>query len=463
VLSLISVAIALRIPGSAPAIAIFVLLFQNLFVSIFSSLISSVADLEFIKGYNFLICTVMWLTAFARFALDHRRHSARLRRLMLQSTGVLCLVFLYFAYGFFSNGTAAAVYLRNIALPIFMFQVTLLTAATYRTRITPVLIAIGMLFILCGYIEATFRDFWLAITNGYSYWDFAEIKATASGIWERQMRMTGAVPVTLKDHFRFSFLNTPLLEGFGPSEVYRVFGPNISAISYAYGVCIFSLFLFSVGRPILGLLAVPLAILCSVKGALIMMLFVSGCWLATRVLGATVTLWAGLLALVAYVAVGLYVGLQIGDYHVIGFFGGWNGLLHAPLGRGLGSGGNFSEEFSSIDWNAAQQAGAVDGAAESAIGVLLYQMGIAGFAVLGLYFLIGLKVWRLYAESGLLTQGLAAFGVFVVLANGVFQEEALFSPTAMALMLCLAGLVIGHVERSQAKAAFPAAESAGQR
>ncbi|MGA9088595.1 MAG: hypothetical protein WB420_05785, partial [Bradyrhizobium sp.] len=129
-----------------------------------------------------------------------------------------------------------------------------------------------------------------------------------------------------------------------------------------------------------------------------------------------------------------------------------------------GIGGNLSADFSSIDWGAAQQAGSVDGAVESAVGVLLYQMGIAAVLPLGLYLAIGLKAWRLYAVSGLLTQGFAAFGLFVVLFNGFFQEEALFGPPALGLLACLAGLVIGNAVRtgSQVRAAIaPAGRTPG--
>jgi hypothetical protein len=239
-----------------------------------------------------------------------------------------------------------------------------------------------------------------------------------------------------------------LLDGLGLSKMLRIFGPNISAISYAYGVGFFFLFLFSVGRRLLAISALPLLLLCGVKGALILVLFVAAAWISTRLLGAVVTLVLGLLALIAYTIFGLYIGRQIGDYHVIGFMGGWNGFLQAPLGRGLGMGGNLSGDFSSIDWRAAQQAGAVDGAAESAVGVLLYQMGIAAALPLGFYFVIAMKAWRLYAASGLLTQGLAAFGILVVLVNGFFQEEALFGPPALGLLACLAGMVIGNAIRA---------------
>jgi hypothetical protein len=445
----IALAIIAAAPGYAPPIAIFVLLFQNLFVSILSPYIASPSELEFIKGYNFLNCAVMWLATFALYVLRRRDRSPEVNRLMIGSTFALSVTLLYFLAGFLQNGLAASIYLRNIVLPLFLFQLSLLTAATFEVRVTPVLVAIAVLFVLCGYIELAFRDFWLAITNGHAYWRFDEIKAADSGVWEREMRATGQVFVDLKDRFSFSFLNTPLLDGLGLSNMLRVFGPNISAISYAYGVGFFVLFLFSVSRPVLAISALPLVVFCGVKGALILILFVSAAWISTRLLGAVTTLVLGLLGLIAYAVLGIYVGLQIGDYHVIGFMGGWNGFLQAPLGRGLGVGGNLSADFSSIDWRAAQQAGSVDGAVESAVGVLLYQMGIAALLPLGFYLAIAMKAWRLYATSGILAQGFASFGILVILVNGIFQEEALFAPPALGLLACLTGLIIGNAARAR--------------
>jgi hypothetical protein len=184
-----------------------------------------------------------------------------------------------------------------------------------------------------------------------------------------------------------------------------------------------------------------------------MIVFVGVAWIATPLVGAVATLICGVLALLGYAGFAIYTGLQIGDYHVIGLMGGWNGFLNAPFGRGLGAGGNMAEDFSSIDWSAAQQAGAVDGAVESSVGVLLYQMGIAALVPLGCYFAIAITTWRLYAQSGLLTQGLAAFGILVVLVNGLFQEEALFAPTAMGFLVCLSGLVLGSQIRESETAA----------
>jgi hypothetical protein len=448
--TMIACAIAVAAPAYAPSIAIFILFFQNLFVSILSPYIADPSQVEFIKGYNFLSCSVMWLTTLTLYGFRRKSYSTEVHRLMAWGMLTLGMVGLYFIIGFGQDAVASSIYLRNIVLPLFLFQLSLLTAATYEVRVTPFFVVIGVILILCGYIEFAFRDFWLDITNGHAFWRFDEIKATNSGIWEKEMRTTGNVFVDLKDRFRFGFLNTPLLEGLGLSDILRIFGPNMSPISFGYGVAFFGLFLFSVGYPLLALAALPLVVFCSVKGALILILFVSMAWLSTRLFGAVATLVLGVLALILYAIVGIYTGLQIEDYHVLGFMGGWNGFLQRPFGRGLGVGGNLSEGYSSIDWSAAQQAGAVDGAVESAVGVLLYQMGIAALIPLGFYLAMALKAWRLYACSGLLTQGLASFGVMIVLVNGIFQEEALFAPPALGLLMCLTGLAIGNAIRASA-------------
>ncbi|MBR0989217.1 hypothetical protein JQ580_00635 [Bradyrhizobium japonicum] len=445
----VGIAIVLAVPTCAPAIAIFVLFFQNLFVSILSPLVPLPSDLDFIKGYNFLVCSVMWLATFGLYVLGQRNQSTEVNRIMRWGVVTLAVVSLYFAIGFVQDGQPAAVYLRNIVLPLFLFQLSLLTAATYEMRITPFLVTLAVILMLCGYVEFAFRDVWLAITNSYTFWGFDELKATHSGVWEAQMRATGNVPVDLKDRFSFDFLNTPLLEGFGLSKMLRINGPNMHPISFAYGLAFLTLFLFSVGRPLLALAALPLLVFCSVKGALITVIFVAAAWIGTRLIGAVTTLLLGFLGMIAFAILAIRLGLQIGDYHVIGLMGGLDGFVQKPFGRGLGIGGNLADSYFSIDWSAAQAAGTIDGAVESAIGVLLYQMGVGAFVPLAFYFAMALKAWRLYASSGYLTQGLAGFGVMVVLLNGLFQEEALFAPLALGLMFSLTGLVIGSHVRMQ--------------
>lgn len=447
--SLVACAIVLAVPAYAVSCAIFILFFQNLFVSILSSNFTAPSELEFVKGYNFLICSVMWLVSVWLYVFGRRNHTAEVNRIMAWGFITLSVVMLYFVLGAVHNPMAAAIYLRNIVLPLFLFQIALLTAATFEIRITPFLVVMAVALMACGYVEFFFRDFWLTITNGYKFWGFDELKATQSGTWEAEMRATGFVPVDLIDRFRFNFLNTPLLEDFGLSTILRIFGPNMSPISFGYGIAFFVLFLFSVGRPWIALVAIPLLILCSVKGALIMVAFVVLAWASTWLIGPVITLILGFVGLAGYALLAIRIGLQLGDYHVLGFMGGVNGFLQNPLGRGLGVGGNLSDGFYSIDWNAAQAAGSVDGAVESAVGVMIYQMGIAALVPLGFYFAMAMRVWRLYAATGIATYGLAAFGVIVVLVNGIFQEEALFAPPALGLLLCLTGVIIGNHLRVQ--------------
>jgi hypothetical protein len=258
------------------------------------------------------------------------------------------------------------------------------------------------------------------------------------------MKATGRVIVEFRDRFSVSFLNTPLLDDLGFSTILRIFGPNVSAISFAYFVAAVLLLAAALRHWPLALACIPLLVLCGVKGALILTIFVAGGLFAAYLFGYRLTLLGGLVGAVCYTVAGIYVGLAIGDYHVLGFMGGWNGLPYAPFGRGLGVGGNLSGDFAAIDWGAAQAAGAVDFAVESAVGVLLYQMGILALVPLCYYGAIALEAWRRYAASAQLIYGFVALGLLITLVNGIFQEEALFAPLALGFLAAIAGLAIGQ-------------------
>src|SRR3954453_11110981 len=124
--TLVAIAIVLTVPAYAPAVAIFVLFFQNLFVSILSSLVSSPSELDFIKGYNFLLCFVMWFGTLTFYLFHQRAYSAELNSIVRWCIFVLVVVGLYFALGLVQNGQAASIYLRNILLPLFLFQLSLM-------------------------------------------------------------------------------------------------------------------------------------------------------------------------------------------------------------------------------------------------------------------------------------------------------------------------------------------------
>jgi hypothetical protein len=299
-------------------------------------------------------------------------------------------------------------------------------------------------------LEMTARPVWLAMTNGEGYWELNSAGLRSVGYWEQVLKQTGFVFRDMDDFFRINLFNTPYLAGI---EVMRLHGPNIHAISFGYALAFMALFLLASGRPLLALLAMPLLVLASTKGAMVAVGLVVLGWGATRVLGARPALAVMLGLLVVYAAAMVVNGLSTGDYHVIGLVGGLKGFVSNPIGHGIGSGGNLTGSVSLEEWSKAQDAGTFEGAVESAIGVLLYQMGASGLLIVAYYLDVAREAWRRYARSGLLHQGLAAFGTLVVVVNGLFQEEALLSPLALGLMLAFAGLVLGSAERMERRAA----------
>src|SRR3981081_610230 len=98
--TLIACVIAVAAPAYAPSIAIFILFFQNLFVSILSPYIADPSQLEFIKGYNFLSCSVMWLTTLALYGLRRKNYPIEVHRLMAWGMLALGIVGVYFLIGF---------------------------------------------------------------------------------------------------------------------------------------------------------------------------------------------------------------------------------------------------------------------------------------------------------------------------------------------------------------------------
>jgi hypothetical protein len=435
-------------PAQAPAVVIFAALFQNLFVSLTSPLITGEDEFNFVRGYNFLLTVSIWTVAYTGFLLDPAGYPAKVRRLVFWTSAALGVVGFYFLLGFAIAGSDAIIYLRNIALPLMFFQLCLLFAARIRVRITAFLVLLGVFFLLCGFTELFARHAWLAITNGYDYWRLTYAATIVNGGWDREAQETGIVVVDFLDLARVSLFNTTLLSDLD-IQVMRLYGPNMHSIAFGYASAFMALFLIAAARPFLAALAIVLMVAIGAKGAIVAFGFVTFAWIGTRLFGSRPTVILFGLVVPVYAAFVIRSGLASGDYHILGLMGGLHGFMENPVGRGLGIGGNLSVDFESLDWNLFQAMGRTEGAMESAIGVILYQMGVGGFALIGAYAWIAVSAGRLYARTGLLAQGLAGYGTFIILVNGLFQEEALFSPLAIGLVLALAGLVLGAAARTE--------------
>ena len=106
----------------------------------------------------------------------------------------------------------------------------------------------------------------------------------------------------------------------------------------------------------------------------------------------------------------------------------------------VGTAGNLTEAGvnGQIDWSMIQNAGGADRGIESAVAVLIDQLGVFSCV----YFVVlGAAWYRLAAGAPTrLHLVLCAAGLGLA-ANGVLQEEALFSPASAGLLFLLIGLV----------------------
>ena len=427
-----------------PAFLIYATMFQNLFVSLLSPMIGDIDTFNKIRGFTFLYTVIIWLVLLAHFLKNRTKFPDGLRKLVY--FGLLCLTAAaaYAAIGFVFAGSSAIISTRNIISPILLFQICLITSFLTNLNISLFLVC-SYFFVFCAsYIELLNRPLWMSLTNADKYWTLNFAEQVASGLWETELKLTGFVYHDIYDIFRISLFNSSYFDGV---EILRIHGPNAHAISFGYSLAFGALFLYASGYRLISLLALPLLIFASAKGAIVEILFVIIGLVSTRLFGARIAsgIVAGLLTI--YIGFTFVSGMAAGDYHILGLLGGLKGFITNPVGHGIGVGGNLAGTISVSEWQQAQANGIFNGAVESAIGVLLYQMGFAALLILGFYAKIILATWRIYARTGLMMHGIATWGVLSILINGLFQEEALFSPLAMGLMVCFSGMVIGSAMR----------------
>jgi len=430
----------------APGVAIVTILasfmFQNLVVSLVSNWVHSKVEFDVIRAYNFLILCTCWLTIAIRFLMNWRTKPGNIVIFLKVTTAALTAIGVYFVVGFALYGTAAIVNLRNIAMPLLLFQICLVVFAERPVRITPALTGLGISVIFCAITEVLFRDQWLTYTNSEKYWSLFNGPNWATLQLDEHARKTGEVITTLTDTFRISFFNSPLLSDIGV-PVMRIFGPNMHAISFAYCLIMFAIFTLYRGRLLQATVFIALAMLCSVKGPVIVFLMVAISWSIYCIIGSRLAFAFHSIVVVAYAVVGVIVGSRIGDYHVLGLISGFYNFLENPIGRGIGIGGNLSPLFNTIDFQQAQAVGHTPFPVESSVGVLLYQMGIFALAPIGAYVWLS---WKLLKLGSITQNGLhvaMAFTLLSIVANGLFQEEAYFAPLSLTSFLALGGMIIG--------------------
>ncbi len=438
---------AWRMRHAAIVAILFSFLFQNLIVSLIANHLRDADDFDIIRGYNFLILSAVWLATAVRLMTGWHDRNRALDPYLKFSVVVLAIIGVYFIVGYARNGITAIVYLRNIVTPMLLFQICLVVFARQPIRIGAALSMLAGMAIVAGFIEFFARDFWLAATNGQAYWDIGGGANWMTLAFDKAARESGHVATGLTDTFKIAFFNSPLLADF-EIEVMRLFGPNMHAISFAYALCFFCIFNLYRGRFGLAALVFVLMVLTNAKGPLIIFVLVGGGWVIFRLFGAKLGFAATCAALAVYAVLGVIIGRDIEDYHVLGLMAGLLDFPTWPIGWGIGSGGNLSPDFSTIDWSAAQGAGRAPFAVESSVAVLLHQIGVFAFGVIAFYVWIAWRLMNVARVTGNDLHAAAALGLMCTVVNGLFQEEAYFAPLALAMFFGLAGMILGAAVRN---------------
>jgi hypothetical protein len=430
----------------AAALVIFGWLFQNTMVALVSPWIADTATFNAIRAYNFILTVGVWIAIFGHFLQRWQSYPAQVRRLVAITLVAFVVCGPYFLIGLADNPVGAVTYLRNILSPLLMFHIAVLTAARGRIFAMVPLLAMAVIVVVYGYLELVAHDFLWAAINGDSYNDLRGRDFIDSGYWTEKLRESGFVYRSARDGQLTTLfnINVEWLKGI---QIWRLLGPNFHAISFGYIVCAFIVLAAGLGRWLVVLALVPLALIVGSKGALVMALAALLAIVTFRIMApgfVRTVFFAGIAAYALFVVV---FGLRVGDYHVLGLMAGIRALAANPVGHGIGSGGNINVDMGRIDWAAAQAVGYAPEVVESAIGVLFNQVGLAAFAIIAIYLWLGSRLYALARSRGDNLSVALAFAVPMITVNGLFQEEALFAPLALGAMLTLSGVVLGQAAR----------------
>jgi hypothetical protein len=433
--------VALLLPASIPLVIALAFLTQNMVVAWFTPTIPDNDAFDALRGANFVILA----TAFAAFFLAAFQARARaipeIRPWIVGGFWLSATVVFYMGLGaLHGDAKDAIVYFRNTITPVACFYVAIVAATLYRIDLKRLVPWLAGFAIAYGYCELAFGMDFLSLFHGDQYIVRTIWRQIQSGAYEKALQETGFVLRGLQDVLLANLFNLPIP---GLPQVFRIGGPTFHSISFAYALSVMSLWLLFNKRWLLPLLALPLLLVIGSKGAMFLLVIGLVVRLASRLLGVRAALLLSIIASVLWVAASILFGLRSGDYHVLGFLAGIREFLHNPLGIGLGFGGNLSSTTVNVNWDLAQAEGAAETPMESAIGVMIYQMGVGSIVYLGLLVAIARASWRTYRKSGDFAVLFPFVAVVAVSANAVLQEEAFFSPLALGFSLLLGGVTLG--------------------
>lgn len=448
-----TLALATVLPAAMPLVVVCTFLYQNMVVAWFTPYIPDNNAFDALRGANFIVV----MTAYGAFFLASLgmrvRAIPQLRPWLLWAIAVAGVVTLYLMLGVArGNAKDAILYFRNTITPLACFHIAIVAASLYRVDLRKSLLWLGAGIVVYGYCELIFTVDFLGLFNGDLYVQRSIKRQIDSGAFEQMLRETGYVIRGLQDIMTTTFFNTPVFADILP-RVFRIGGPNFHPISYAYALGIIAVWLLFKGRWLLPLAALPLLLVIGSKGAMFMVLMALFVQIMRRPLGTGLTLLGVVGMSATWIAAAIAYGSTHGDYHVLGFLAGLRDFLGNPAGQGLGFGGNLSSTSLNLDWEHAQATGATTVPVESAVGVMLYQMGVGSIVFFAFLAALAWSARKDIIRTGSGDFWFAFVTVVTISANAVLQEEAFYSPLALGLSLLLAGVSMGSSFREAAAAA----------
>lgn len=421
-----------------PAFIVFlqVLLYQNVLVSIFSPGMSHNSYVA-LSGSSFISAVVV----AGMFSVDLlRSQDARIKRLSQYAFAAIAVAAAYMAIGAaVQSPVGAIISFRSVSAMLFSLLIGLRLGSSwgYRTAAICFLLAVFMGLIMSA-LEIADPAWYLDLVNAK---DFFNLK-NAGLMADRYLFDAHSVIETQTG----AWFNSPLVSGGEGS--FRFGGPNMHSISYAYVLSIAELVLMSLGRFELVPVLLAFSISAGVKGPTVLFAITTALYIMWHLTRSKPLLVAATLGFSAFYTIyGIRTGISIGDFHALGFMGGVYGFLSNPLGHGLGAGGNLGTTVSRAYWEKMQHAGAADVGLESAVGVMLYQMGIGSIAIFAaLVRLLQKAPIGTSPRPGATPTDLLFIGLWIGLTNGVFQEEA-YSPYAVGLLVLFCAILTANGRR----------------
>lgn len=452
---LLTLGLAIAMPASIPLILISAFLLQNMIIATFSPLVSGDSAFDTVRGVNFVILVAAYGTFLLATFIHPNRLQPGVRKAVLASLLVLAVVLFFLALGAVRGEPRdAIVYFRNTITPIACFFIAIIAASQYRVAVSKGIVWLGSLAIVYGYCELIFKFDFLRLFNGEQYVELQMARQIASGYWETALLETGFVLRNLTDLMMTDFFNLSLFKDVFP-RVFRLQGPNFHPISFAYALSIIATWQLLRGKWLFTILAMPLLLVIGSKGAMVLLLLAICVKIGMKIMTPFTVIVLFIGATITWILAALVVGMSTGDYHVLGFFAGIREFVIFPVGQGLGIGGNLSSSTAGkLDWGLAQSTGSTQIPVESAIGVMLYQMGVFAFIFFGFILSLAKTNYKIYIAT---RDGSFLFGfvsLIVLTANAVLQEEAFYAPLVLGLVLTLVGTAMGeHYRRTESTAA----------